>query len=128
AVQQAGSFYSESLAAVRHLGCRAVLLVGDNSIPEPLPPRTAVFPYAPFSKILPRASVVVHPGGIGTTAQALAAGRPMLVVPYSYDQPDDAARVERLRVARAVSRKDYEAQRLTEEVDRLLSDTSYSAA
>ena len=128
AVQQAGTFYRESLAAVRHLGCRAVLLAGDNAILEPLPIGTAVFPYAPFSKILPRASVVVHPGGIGTTAQALVAGRPMLVVPYAYDQPDNAARVKRLGVARVIRRKDYNAQRLTAEVHRLLSDTSYSAA
>lgn len=128
AVQHAGTFYRESLAAVRHLGCRAVLLAGDNSIPEPLPIGTAVFPYAPFSKILPRASVVVHPGGIGTTAQTLAAGRPMVVVPYAYDQPDNAARVKRLGVARVIRRKDYNAQRLTAEVHRLLSDASYSAA
>jgi rhamnosyltransferase subunit B len=128
AVQQAGSFYRESLAAVRHLGCRAVLLAGDNSISEPLPPGTAVFPYAPFSKIFPRASVVVHPGGIGTTAQALVAGRPMLVVPYAFDQPDNAARMKRLGVARVIRRKDYKAQPLKEEVDRLLSDTSCSAA
>ena len=128
AVMQAGTFYKESLAAVRHLGCRAVLLVGDNSIPESLPPGTAVFPYAPFSKILPHASLVVHPGGIGTTAQALVAGRPMLVVPYAFDQPDNAARVERLGVARVIRRKDYEARRLTAEIDRLLSDISYGAA
>lgn len=128
AVHQAGTFYKESLAAIRHLGCRAVLLVGDNSIPELLPPGTAVFPYAPFSKILPRASMVVHPGGIGTTAQALVAGRPMLVVPYAFDQPDNAARVKRLGVARVIRRQDYEARRLTAEVDRLLSDTAYAAA
>jgi UDP:flavonoid glycosyltransferase YjiC (YdhE family) len=128
AVMQAGTFYKESLAAVRHLGCRAVLLVGDNSIAEPLPPGTTVFPYAPFSKIFPRASVVVHPGGIGTTAQALVAGRPMLVVPYAFDQPDNAARVERLGVARVIRRKDYTARRLTIEVDRLLSDTACAAA
>jgi rhamnosyltransferase subunit B len=128
AVQQAGAFYKESLAAVRHLGCRAVLLAGDNPMPERLPPGTAVFPYAPFSKILPRASVVVHPGGIGTTAQALVAGRPMLVVPYAFDQPDNAARVERLGVARVIRRKDYKVRRLTAELDRLLSDTTYAAA
>jgi UDP:flavonoid glycosyltransferase YjiC (YdhE family) len=128
AVMQAGAFYKESLAAIRRLGCRAVLLAGDNSIPEPLPLGTVVFPYAPFSKILPRASVVVHPGGIGTTAQALVAGRPMLVVPYAFDQPDNAARVERLGVARVIRRKDYTARRVTAEVDRLLSDTSYGTA
>jgi len=128
AVMQAGTFYKESLAAVRHLGCRAVLLAGDNSIPEPLPPGTAVFSYAPFSKILPRASVVVHPGGIGMTAQALVAGRPMLVVPYAFDQPDNAARVERLGMARVISRKNYKARQVTAEVDRLLSNTSYGTA
>ena len=128
AVKHAGNFYRESLAAIRRLGCRAVLLAGDNSIPEPLPPGTAVFPYAPFSKILPHASVVIHPGGIGTTAQALIAGRPMLVVPYAFDQPDNADRVKRLGVARVISRKDYKPQRLTEEIDRLRSDASYSAA
>lgn len=128
AVMQAGTFYKESLTAARHLGCRAVLLVGDNSISDPLPPGTAVFPYAPFSKILPRASLVVHPGGIGTTAQALVARRPMLVVPYAFDQPDNAARVERLGVARVIRRKDYEARRLTTEVDRMLSDAAYTAA
>ena len=52
----------------------------------------------------------------------------MLVVPYAFDQPDNAARVKRLGVARVIRRTDYKAQRLTEEVDRLLSDTSYSAA
>jgi rhamnosyltransferase subunit B len=128
AVMQAGTFYRESLAAVRHLGCRAVLLAGDNSITEPLPSGTVVFPYAPFSKILPRASIVVHSGGIGTTAQALVAGRPMLVVPYAFDQPDNAARLERLGVARVIGRTHYKAQRLTKELDRLLSDTSYSTA
>ena len=128
AVMQAGTFFKESLTAARHLGCRAVLLVGDNTISEPLPPGTAVFPYAPFSKIFPRASLVVHPGGIGTTAQALVAGRPMLVVPYAYDQPDNAARVERLGVARVIRRKDYKARRLTTEIDCMLSDAAYAAA
>ncbi len=63
AVQPAGNFYHESLAAVRRLGCRAVLLVGSNSLQEPLPPGTVAFPYAPFSKIFPRAAVIVHSGG-----------------------------------------------------------------
>ena len=52
----------------------------------------------------------------------------MLVVPYAFDQPDNAARVKRLGVARVIRRKDCNAQRLAAEVDRLLSDTSYSAA
>jgi UDP:flavonoid glycosyltransferase YjiC (YdhE family) len=126
AVQEAGSFYVESLAAIRSLGCRAVLLAGSNAIPEPLPPGIAVFPYAPFSKVFPRASVIVHQGGIGTCAQAMAARRPMLVVPFAFDQPDNAARLKRLGVARVIPRKQYRASRVKAELEVLLSDTSYA--
>jgi UDP:flavonoid glycosyltransferase YjiC (YdhE family) len=126
AVQQSGTFYQESLEAVRKLGCRAVLLVGSNKFREPLPARTAVFPYVPFSEIFPRASVVVHSGGIGTCGQALAAGRPVLVMPYGFDQPDNAARLERLGVARVISPRKYAARRAAAELDRLRSDAAYA--
>ena len=56
--------------------------------------------YAPFSAVLPRAAALVHHGGIGTAAQALAAGRPQLGMPMTFDQPDNAARLERLGVGR----------------------------
>jgi UDP:flavonoid glycosyltransferase YjiC (YdhE family) len=127
AVQQPGTFYSESLGAIRHLGCRAVLLVGPNSLREPLPTGTVIFPYAPYSKILPRAAAIVHSGGSGTTAQALAAGRPMLVVPFAFDQPDNAVRLQRLGVARAIPRKSYTARRAQLELEVLLADPAYAA-
>jgi UDP:flavonoid glycosyltransferase YjiC (YdhE family) len=41
---------------------------------------------------------VVHHGGVGTTAKALAAGVPQVVVPVAYDQPDNGRRVVRLGV------------------------------
>ncbi|RPJ39015.1 MAG: hypothetical protein EHM35_03255, partial [Planctomycetaceae bacterium] len=53
------------------------------------------FPYVPLSSVLPRAAAVVHHGGIGTTGQAFAAGIPQLVVPFTDDQSDNAARVQR---------------------------------
>jgi UDP:flavonoid glycosyltransferase YjiC (YdhE family) len=127
AVQRAGDFYRESLAAIRRLGCRAVLLVGGNSLPEPLPPGTMALPYAPFSKIFPRAAAIVHQGGIGTCAQALASGRPMLVVPFAFDQPDNAARLQRLGVARAIPRKHYTARRTSSDLEHLLTDPAYAA-
>jgi UDP:flavonoid glycosyltransferase YjiC (YdhE family) len=124
AVLDAGTFYQESVTAVKRLGCRAVLLVGANTIAGPLPAGTVAFPYAPYSKILPRAACVVHQGGIGTCGQALAAGRPMLVMPYAFDQADNAARLERMGVARAIRRKDYTGKRASAELDRLLTDAS----
>lgn len=127
AVNVAGDFYQESLKVIRSLGCRAVLLVGDNRIAGPLPSGAAVFPYAPFAQLFPRAAAIVHQGGIGTSAQALAAGRPMLVVPHAFDQPDNAARLQRLGVARVLSQHRYSSGRATQQLGELLSGASYAA-
>ncbi len=126
AVFQPGGFYRESLAAIGKLGCRAVLLVGNNVLRKPLPNNVAVFPYAPFSKIFPHAAVVVHQGGAGTSGQALAAGKPMLIVPFAFDQPDNAARLQRRSVARIIRRSRYSSRRATDELARLLSDANYA--
>lgn len=125
AVLNAGNFYEESIEAVRQLGKRAVLLIGKNELRQKLPPNIAAFNYAPYSEILPHAACVVHQGGIGTTAQVLRAGVPQLVMPYSFDQPDNAARVERLGVARTIGRNDFNAVRAVKLLEDLLSNSNY---
>ena len=50
----------------------------------------------PFREVFPYACIVVHHGGLSTTAQALFAGCPQLVVPFAHDQFNNAARVKRL--------------------------------
>ncbi len=103
AVMTPGSFYQESIQAAKLLNRRAVLLIGKNAPPENLPDDILAVSYAPYSQIFPYACAIVHQGGIGTTAQALRAGRPTLVMPYSHDQPDNAARVERLGTSRTIT-------------------------
>jgi rhamnosyltransferase subunit B len=123
-----GAFFSESLRAIRGLGRRAILIVGTfapNLVPRSLPPNVAAFPYAPYSELFPHAAVNVHQGGIGTIAEALRAGRPMLVVPFAFDQPDNAARAEELGVARSLPIRRYTAQRAARELECLLHDASY---
>ena len=80
-------------------------------------------PYAPFSKLFPRAAIVVHHGGIGTTAQSLAAGVPQLVTPFAHDQFDNAARVVRLGVAEQLYAQRYSLPRLVEKLERLVKDS-----
>jgi rhamnosyltransferase subunit B len=129
AVSAAGPFYRESAEAARRLGHRAVLLVGtdpQNHPSEPLPAGVLAVPYAPHGDLFPRALAIVHQGGIGTTGQALRAGRPMLVVPYAFDQPDNAWRVMNLRVARTLFPKRYTATRVVEQVRALLDDPHYA--
>jgi rhamnosyltransferase subunit B len=127
AVHVAGDFYRESVAAAKLLKRRAVLLVGndENRPKERLPEGVVAFNYAPFGELLPRAAVMVHQGGVGTTGQGLRAGIPMLVVPFAHDQPDNAARVTRLGVARTISRGDYKAARVAKELKELLLNPFY---
>jgi UDP:flavonoid glycosyltransferase YjiC (YdhE family) len=130
AVMHAGDFYEQSAEAVEILGQRAVLLIGadDRNLPKRrLPESICIARYAPYSKIFPRASVIIHQAGIGTTAQALRAGRPMLLMPYSHDQPDNARRVRRLGVAEVLGRKQYKAKPAARLIAQLLSDDAYRA-
>lgn len=128
AVMDAGNFYRESARAARRLNRRAVLLIGDAiNLPAQLPPGVAAFDYAPYSALFPRAAAVVHQGGAGTTAQAMRAGVPQLVMPYSHDQPDHAARIQRLGIGLAIFRARYRADRVAPLLDQLLKSPKYRA-
>ena len=131
AVFLAGEFYTQSIEAVRQLGCRAVLLIGNDPRNLPggaLPDRVITAEYAPYSELFPHAAAVVHQCGAGTTAQTLRAGVPMCAVPYSHDQPDFARRCVNLGVARRVPRHAYRAARVATELERLLTDGAYMKA
>jgi rhamnosyltransferase subunit B len=121
AVNAPGDFYAESVRAAIELDHRAVLLIGKNPPPTNLPASIFACDYMPYSEIFPRACAIVHQGGIGTTAQALRAGRPTLIMPYSYDQPDNAARVQRLGTSRTIERQQYSASRVAKELRELIT-------
>jgi len=128
AVLDAGTFYEHSATAARLLGQRAVLLVGKDprNRPASLPDDIVAFDYAPYSELFPRAAAIVHQGGMGTTAQAMRSGRPMLVMPYAHDQPDNADRVTRLGIARTIPRHRYTPARATADLRQLLDNPAYS--
>lgn len=127
AVMAPGRFYQESVEAAMQLNRRAVLLMGRNAPPNDLPENIFSTTYVPYSQVFPRACAIVHQGGIGTTAQALRAGRPTLVMPYSHDQPDNAARVERLGTSRTIPRNQYTAERVAKQLRQLLGNPNYAA-
>jgi len=128
AVFDPGEFYRHSAEAARSIGRRAVLLVGPEqpSVP-PFDDLVAVAPYAPFSELFPRAAAVVHQGGIGTTAQTLRAGRPMVIVPFSHDQPDNAARMVRLGIGAVIGRRQYSAATAAQALRQVLDDPACGA-
>ncbi len=127
AVFAAENFYDESARAAQQIGRRALLLLGENSPPSGLPPSILSWDYLPFAQIFPHSSALVHQGGVGTTAQALRAGRPMLVMPFGFDQPDNATRVTRLGVGRALTRSRYTADRVAREIGALFATPAISS-
>lgn len=126
-VKAARGFYVESFKAARTLGQRALLIVGSDprnrdGFPDPLPEWAMAVDYVPHADVFPRAAAIVHPGGIGTLAQALRAGNPQLVVPFCFDQPDNAARAARLGVADVLLPERYTADTAVAALQRLLGD------
>jgi len=52
--------------------------------------------HLPFVEAFSKVRCVLHHGGLGTTAEALRAGKPQIIMPIMFDQPFWAAHVERL--------------------------------
>lgn len=129
AVHMGRNFLRESLAAAMKLDQRAVLFTGSPgmraTLPAQLPPGIHALDYAPHAMLFPRASVIIHHGGIGTSSEALHAGRPMLVVPHGFDQPDNAARLTRMGVAEVLPASRYRADRVAPLLQKLQRETAY---
>lgn len=127
AVMDPGEVFSESVKAAKNLGRRAVLVYGMFNEPPPgVTDEIVAFDYAPFSLLFSRAACVVHQGGVGTTGQVLRAGVPHLIMPYSHDQPDNAARCRRIGVAKIIRRDEYDAVSASKAIAAILADSSYA--
>lgn len=60
--------------------------------------RLLLCPFVPLGAVLPEARLLVHHGGVGTTARALEASVPQVIIPQRFDQPDNGARCVALGV------------------------------
>jgi UDP:flavonoid glycosyltransferase YjiC (YdhE family) len=117
-------FFEQSVAACQKSGLRGVLLTRHGEqVPSGLPPGVIHVDYAPFSEFLPRCAAIVHHGGIGTVAQAMAAGCPQLIMPMSHDQPDNAERVRKLGVGAELSVRRFKARAIARVLRGLTTST-----
>jgi rhamnosyltransferase subunit B len=115
-------FFEAAAEACVLLGRRGIFLSRFREhLPLKLPTGVRHFSYVPFSQLLARAAALVHHGGIGTLSQGFAAGVPQLVMPMSFDQPDNAARLKRLGAGLAVERKRFRATNVAHALSRLLN-------
>lgn len=124
-VVNARAFFTAAAEACRQLGRRGVFVTRDpSSVPTPLPPGVRRFDFIPFSWLMPRCAAVVHHSGIGTVAQALAAGVPQLLLPACHDQPDNAVRLERIRAGINLRSPHCSAAKMTSSLRELLASES----
>jgi rhamnosyltransferase subunit B len=119
------AFFKQSLKATEILGIRGVFLTRLASQLPKLPNTIWHENYTSLLRLLPRASVLVHHGGIGTTAQAIRAGIPQLILPERMDQLDNGEHIERLGCG--LMQKN-QSEQLMEKLKTLLAEPKFRAA
>jgi UDP:flavonoid glycosyltransferase YjiC (YdhE family) len=109
--------------------CRELRLPGVFASPHQrtsgVTSRDGIFrsPFVNLQLLLPRSALLVHHGGIGTTARALEAGVPQIIRSAAYDQPDNGSRIAELGVGTFFAPGQYDHERLVRDVERLLSSS-----
>ncbi len=122
--RQADDYFAQALAATLALGKRAIFLTPHREqLPSTLPSNVLWQSYVPLRALLPHGAVLIHHGGIGTTAEALRAGIPQLILPLAYDQFDNARRVEQLGVGLVLSNKSLTTKSQLGRLDQVASST-----
>jgi UDP:flavonoid glycosyltransferase YjiC (YdhE family) len=107
-------------------GAHVVVALGaDPSSLGTVPAGVSVHAYVPMSVLLPAADLVAFHGGSGTMLAALAAGTPMLIVPFAADQPDNADRCLAAGVARVLTPKGLNAGAVKAAVEAIISGPDY---
>lgn len=115
--------------AVRESGVRAVVVTGAGGIAMEKTDRIHLIDEAPNGWLFPRVAAVVHHGGAGTTADALRAGRPQVVCPFTGDQPYWARRMCAIGVApEPLPQSELSAARLRKAVQLALRPETASRA
>lgn len=129
AASNARNLFEEIAEVLDRSGRRAVFLVGgDDKVTARLARRGDVWGFAPITQVLPRCSAVVHAGGHGTTAAALAAGVPSVVVPMLFDQQWHARRAQEMGVGTYVHRGRAFGARLERALDLVVDGHRARAA
>lgn len=116
-------------AAVKGLkkaGLRGVIARGWAELPESPGAHVHFIDGAPHATLFPRCCAIVHHGGAGTTAAALRAGRPSLIVPFMVDQPWWAERLfEQGLGPRALKPGRFNAGRFSRALKRLARNEAF---
>lgn len=119
----ADAIYRSAAQACKQLN-RPCLLVGKNLGRYADPEKNVLATdFAPYGWVFPRSAMVIHHGGLNTTAETLRAGVPALIIPHGYDQFDNAIQTAHLGLSRRIKPNDADTAALTKTIQSILADT-----
>lgn len=119
--KRAQAFADRVVAAGRSMGQRTLLLSRHAGETPGNSSQQLRVDEASLAIVLPRASVFIHHGGIGSVAQGLAAGVPQFILASAYDQFENGARLRRLGLADWRPERQAHAAMLQRELSWLLT-------
>lgn len=115
-------YYEIALEALRGTQYRAIFLSRfSQNLPISLPENVIGMDYVDLASLLPRTALLVHHGGIGTTAQAMRAGVPQIIMPVAFDQPDNGFRIRQLGLGDMIRGKELGPKALHKAFSRVIS-------
>ncbi len=118
-----------AVEGLRDLPMRVIAAKNGREPVAPLEPgaNTTVVDWAPYSQLFPLADAVVCHGGHGTIMRALTSAAPVVVVPASGDQYENAARVRWAKVGVSVPNRFISSRTIAAAVEKLLSEPAYKS-
>jgi len=129
AMAHGAALFAAACASCERLKRRGLMLTQfPEQLPKTLPAGVRLESYVPLGELLPHCSLLVHHGGIGTTARGLQAGIPQIIVPLSHDQFDNAERIRRLGVGDSVPKSKLTGESLAACINRCLENGAMAAA
>ena len=119
-----GDVLATVLDALRPLDLRVAVATGSATDLPDVPPDWLMRPYLPQVALLHRAAVLVTHGGNNSVTEALTAGVPMVVLPFSTDQFAGAAAIEAAGLGTALDPNVATSADLTTAVRGVLDGTA----
>ncbi|HEX4019709.1 MAG TPA: glycosyltransferase [Acidobacteriaceae bacterium] len=111
--------------ALDQAGERGIVSAGADADGVPFPSTVLRVGSLPHDWLFRHVSMTIHHGGCGTIAQSARAGVPMVIVPFMWDQPFWARRMESLGLAHApISHKHLNSQTLAQAIRSVLDDSA----
>jgi MGT family glycosyltransferase len=83
--------------------------------------------FLPQASLLPQVDVVITHGGNNTVTECLHHGKPMVVLPLFWDQPDNAQRIHETGFGRRLPTYEVGRDELVAAIDALLADTALAS-